>query len=242
MQRIAGVLAALAVVLSISFEGRAAEPGGGQRNASRHFSLNISDPFGQDQNAGNASTTIIPPSTPRPTISTVRMTPLTRNEKARYYLRSTYGPAAFGYTALTTGIKQAQGSVPEWGGGMEGYGRRYASSFGQKAINRSIRIGLQGLLHEEPRYIASGRSSLWSRALYAASEAFWVRKDSGGIRIAYTRFIGNFSAAYISRQWQPDRYHTTGDYLTSGLTSIGLDVAKNIWSEFWPDIRKRIHH
>jgi hypothetical protein len=167
---------------------------------------------------------------------------MTGSEKWHYYLRSTYGPKPFAYSIAGAGIKQAEGSVPEWGGGMEGYGKRFASSFGQKAINRSVRIGLQGLLREDPRYFASGRSDIWSRTMYAVSEAFWVRRDSGGTRPAYTRWIGDFSAAYVSRQWHPDSYHTTGEYLTSGFTSIGIDAAKNIWNEFWPDIRRLLRH
>jgi len=166
---------------------------------------------------------------------------MTGSEKFHYYLQSTYGPRSFAYTALSSGIKQAQGSPTEWGGGLEGYGKRYASSFGQKAINRSIRIGLQSLLHEDPRYQPSGHSGFWNRTLSATGQAFFVYKDQGGTRIGYTRFAGNFGAAFISRQWHPDSYRTTGDCLISGFTSIGIDAAKNVFSEFWPDIRKMFH-
>lgn len=124
---------------------------------------------------------------------------------------------------------------------MEGYGKRFASSFGQKAVNRSIRIGLNGVLHEDPRYFTSGRSGIWGRTLYAVSQTFVAHKDSGGTRIAYSRFAGDFGAAYVSRQWHPDSYHTTGDYLTSGITSVGIDAAKNVFSEFWPDVKRILH-
>jgi hypothetical protein len=239
MQRIPGILSTLAVVcfLAPSIFAETA----GQNDIPSIVTLST-DPAGNNQTANSPPSTInqIPNLLPR--VSTVRPASLTGSEKWHFYLRTTYGPASFGYTALGAGISQAQGSVPEWGGGMEGYGKRFASSYAQKVINRSVRISLQGLLHEDPRYLASGRSGILSRAVYAASEAFWVRKDSGGTRIGYTRFIGDFSAAYVSRQWRPDSYHTGSDYLAAGLQSLGLTAAKNIWSEFWPDIRRLLRH
>jgi hypothetical protein len=242
MQRIAGVLVALAAVFCLSSSVIAAETNSGQNDSPWHFSLNVSDPSGQNQTTGKTQSTQSQTPSALPRVSSVRPTPLTGSEKWHYYLRSTYGPASFGYTALGTGISQAQDSTPEWGQGMEGYGKRYGSSFGQKVVDRSVRIGLQGLFHEDPRFFASGRSGIWSRAVYAASEAFWSRKDSGGTRVGFTKFIGAFSAAYVSRQWHPDSYHTTSDYLTAGLQSIGISAAKNVWSEFWPDIRRLLHH
>ncbi len=214
----------------------------GQPEAPKFFTVFATEPAGPNQaaNSSPSATNQTPGSLPR--VSTVQPAPMTGREKFRYYLRSTYGPKSIGYTIAGAGIKQAEGSVPEWGGGMEGYGKRFASSFGQKVVNRSIRIGLDGLLHEDPRYFASGRSGIWSRALYAVGQTFVVHKDAGGTRIAYTRFAADFGAAYVSRQWHPDTYHTTSDYLTSGLSSIGIDAAKNVWSEFWPDIRRLLHH
>ena len=231
-------LAAICLLASSTF----AETAGQQNDVPRNFRLISSDPGGNNQTTNSSPSTKSQTPNSLPRVATVQPAPLTGGEKFHFYLRSTYGPASFGYTALGVGISQAQGTVPEWGGGMEGYGKRFASSFGQKVINRSVRIGLQGLFHEDPRYFASGRSGIWSRTMYAASEAFWVRKDSGGDRIGYTRFIGDFSAGYLSRQWCPDSYHTTGDYLTAGFESLGIEAAKNVWSEFWPDIRRMLHH
>jgi hypothetical protein len=238
MQQIPGFLM---VFCLLSGSAIAAEYTNGKNNASADFKLFSLDPGSR----GKTSKALRPGSNQPATMlprALLQRTPLTAKEKWQYYLRSTYGPASWGYTALGTGISQAEGTVPEWGGGMEGYGKRYGSAFSQKVVNRSVRISLQTLLHEDPRYFASGRSGIWSRALYAASEEFWVRKDSGGDRIGYTRFIGAFSAAYVSRQWHPDSYHTASDYLTAGLQSIGIDAAKNIWTEFWPDIKRQLFH
>lgn len=225
-----GALLALAFVLSVPLHGA----------DSQLFHFSPDQPVVDDSvaaaNVPGASQT--PRSIPR--VTSAQRKPMTADEKWNYYLHSTYGPRSLAYTAFGAGLKQARGSVEEWGGGMEGYGRRYASSFGQKVIKRSIQHGLGGLFGEDPRYLRSNKSGIFVRALYAATRVLVAQKDSGGTRIAYTRFIATGSASVISRQWYPERYHNAEDYFTSSVTSLGVDAAKNVLNEFWPDIKKML--
>jgi hypothetical protein len=241
MQRILGVFTALAFFFLFSFLLTAAEGDSGQISGPCFFSLHAADGGSRVQSEPNlpSQTNKAPGTLPR--VLAKQAAPMTGSEKWRYYLKSSFRPKSFAYSIAVAGIKQARDSVPEWGDGIEGYGKRLASSFGQKIVSHSIRIGLDGLLHQDSRYFASGRSGIWSRIFYAWGQTFVVRKDSGGKRIAFSRFAGDFGAAYISRQWHPDSYHTTSEYLTSGITSVGVDAAKNVFNEFWPDIKRRIH-
>jgi len=195
--------------------------------------------YNSDPSNTSPTTSQSPSSIPRAAI--VQNSPMNGREKFRHYLRTTYGPGSLGYTAFTAGIAQARGSVNEWGGGMEGYGKRYASSLGQKAVSRSIWQGLGFLMHEDPRYFRSNRSGIGSRTLYAASQSFISHKDSGGTRFGFTKLAGALGGGAISRQWYPDRYHTTEDYLIGGGVSMGWNMARNVFSEFWPDIKRRLH-
>src|SRR5687768_6740253 len=54
----------------------------------------------------------------------VAYSPLTNGEKFHHYLHHTFGPARILRSAATAGINQWMDSNPEWGQGMEGYGRR----------------------------------------------------------------------------------------------------------------------
>jgi hypothetical protein len=125
---------------------------------------------------------------------------------------------------------------------MEGYGKRCGSSFAQKAVKNSIHSGLMEMLHEDPRYFTSNRSGIWKRTEYAIGQTFISHKDTGGTRLAYSRWISGFTASYVAHQWYPHTYHSTGDYLVGGGISFGLDVAKNVWNEFWPDVRRILRH
>lgn len=154
--------------------------------------------------------------------------------KWNLYLKSTYGPLSFGYSLASAGIDQAQDSVPDWGQGMKGYSKRFISGFGKKVVDNSAQFALRNLFHENPRYIASGRSGFLGRMIYAVQQEMISRKDSGGVRIGYTQFIAATTGVVVSRQWQPAAERTAGKYIGAIATSIAWDAALNIVSEFWP--------
>ena len=166
---------------------------------------------------------------------------LTGSEKFHYYLKSTYGPTSFLWTAVGASINQGRDHIPEWGQGMQGYGKRYASAFGQKIIKRSIQDGMGAALHEDPRYHFSERDGIWQRTTWAAAQTFVTHKDSGGIRFAFSRFTAAYASAFIARQWHPEKYRTVDDGLKSGSILIGIDTGMHIFKEFWPDIRRSLH-
>ncbi|MEJ2108314.1 MAG: hypothetical protein P8Z37_00070 [Acidobacteriota bacterium] len=166
--------------------------------------------------------------------------PMTGSEKLNYYAHSTYGFSSFLRSAASAGIKQGTDSIPEWGQGIEGYSARFASSFGRRIIKNSIHQGMGGLLHEDPRYFRSGRSGIWSRSLYAASQTFVSHKDSGETCFAYAHVFGTVSSVFISHTWYPENKRTVEGYASYIATSFGFDAVINIAREFWPDIKRYI--
>ena len=68
--------------------------------------------------------------------------PLTKGERWELYWKSTFfSPGAFFGVVFPAAIDQAGSVPPEWGGGMQGYGKRVASRFGQNLINNTIQHG-----------------------------------------------------------------------------------------------------
>jgi hypothetical protein len=166
--------------------------------------------------------------------------PMTGREKLDYFLVSTFGVPAFLSGAALDGIKQARNTVPEWGQGVDGYGIRVASSVGQRIVRNTIHHGLGGLLNEDPRYYVSGRAGSWDRSLYALSQTFITHKQNGEARFAYTYMAGTVGSTLISRQWYPESNRTAEEYAYSIATSVGFKAVKNLFLEFWPDIKHRI--
>jgi hypothetical protein len=163
---------------------------------------------------------------------------MTGNEKFRFYLKATCGPEAILSGIAGSAIGQARDSAPEWGQGTAGYGKRLGSLFGQKVIKNSFELGIGSFLHEDPRYFASDRSGIWRRTVYAAGRVFAVRKYSGATMPAYSRFIGIAGSVLISSQWHPQSVRTPARYSSDCAISLIMDVAKNIFKEFRPDIKK----
>ncbi len=177
-----------------------------------------------------------------PASATSHYTPLTGSEKWHYYLRSTYGPVAVGKSAVWSAVNQAQDSNPEWGQGMEGYGKRLASKYGQHTIKRSVAQGLGALLQEDPRYFASTNTGFMPRTGHALAWTFITRKDDGGNKFADARIVGTFTGALISRAWHPEGERNVRSGLESGAISLAIDAGWNVFKEFWPDVRRRLHH
>ena len=165
--------------------------------------------------------------------------PMTQGEKINFHLRSSADPASVFASAFSAGISHARNSVPEWGQGMEGYGRRFASSLGRKTVERTTRHGLKILLREDPRYFYSDRHGIKPRTLHAIGEIFVAHKDSGDTRPNYSYFAGIASGIYISRLWRPENSRNSKDFIQDAAVSIGIQSVKNVFTEFWPDIKKK---
>ncbi len=162
--------------------------------------------------------------------------PLTLSEKFRYYLAA-YEPHDFARSAFWAAIAQWRDSTPEWGQGMEGYGRRFGSRLATHTIRRSLQFGIGAIRREDPRYIGSDKTGKWDRTKYVLSRTFLVRNDNGEDTVAAGRLIGAFGAGLITNAWKPSSSNSIADGFQRGGMTIGGDVIMHMLQEFWPEIR-----
>ena len=138
-------------------------------------------------------------------------------------------------TAFSALFNEARNSPHEWGRGIDGFGKRAASSFGQRAVKASVELGVSYWTHENLHYRRIGHGGFWPRVKHAAVTTYWVPRDNGGGQtLAIGRIAGSFSAAMVSRAWMPSRVATFGAGMQSFGGSISLDVGVNLFREFWP--------
>ncbi|MBI1983713.1 MAG: hypothetical protein HYS61_05905 [Acidobacteria bacterium] len=155
-------------------------------------------------------------------------------------MKKTYGPTCWAASASSAGVRQWLDSPPEWGQGMEGYGRRFASSMGRKSIKNSVQFGLGAALREDPRYFPSTRRGFVPRVWHAVSFTFAPRNDSGRRTIGVSRVAGALSAGFASNTWYPDRLSDTSHALSRAGLMLGGDAGMNLFREFWPDFKRAI--
>ena len=146
---------------------------------------------------------------------------LTQKERNKLFVRDLFTPFSFVQTAASAGFGQWRDRPPEWRQGAAGYGRRFASAFGEHVTQETLKFGLASLLHEDNRYVPSGRTRVVSRVLYALESTFQSRDDNGQRQVSYSNIGSMAGASLISRAWQPASSGGVGN----GAVSFGVSVA-----------------
>ncbi len=159
--------------------------------------------------------------------------PMGAKQKFHLSIRSIIDPVSFLTVAAIAGAEQYQNDFPDYGGGIEGYGKRYGAALANH-VSASLlgRAVYPSIFHEDPRYFYKGRGSFRSRALYAMSAAVMTRTDDGRWRFNYSNVLGNFSAAAISNLYYPASDRGASLVLFNGLADTGADAAVNLIREF----------
>jgi len=138
------------------------------------------------------------------------------------------------------GLYQIENENPEFGQGVKGYFKRYASSFADQAIGNMLTEGvLPSLLHEDPRYFRQGKGSVLHRTGYALTRILVTRTDAGTNRFNFSEVVGNSLAVAISNIYYTQDREALDNAQRLGL-QLGTDAISNVLKEFWPDIKHRL--
>jgi hypothetical protein len=164
----------------------------------------------------------------------------TASQRLEDYVTRTIGPRALFNAGVGAGIQHARGAPYAWGGGMDGYGRRYASNMGKRTISNTVQLGVEAMLGQDSRYVASERTGSGARIKDAVKHSFLIRGRDGGRELAVGRIAAALGGGLLSRTWQPDGH----DNVSNGLRSAGISfsgyIGGNVFREFWPDLRRHL--
>ena len=169
--------------------------------------------------------------------------PLTGKERWQLYWKQNFASvgAYFGpfFTALV--LDQAAGSPKEWGGGFEGYGRRFASRTAMAMVQGTLQYSVAAALHEDVRYISSAaQAGFKKRALHAIAYSFVTYDSEGHTTLNVANLSSYYAASAISTTWVPGRNNVALYTFTNGTEQIGLSIPINLLQEFWPEIRHKV--
>ena len=182
---------------------------------------------------------ILPPQ-PGILANTLTAKQLDIHEKFQLRVIETFGIRGLLGSALGSGIAQWAGRPYEWGGGAEGYGLRYGSSFGNAVSRQVFAFGLDSALHEDSRYFPSNESKFGPRLQNAIKQVFIARKDDGTATFAYSRVISAFGSGQLVGTWQPRSNNGVGDGLERGAISLAGDFGYFVMQEFLPFTRNSV--
>jgi hypothetical protein len=166
--------------------------------------------------------------------------PMDRMDKLDYHVKQTVGPLALVGDMAYAAILQEVDTPTEWGQGGAPYGRRLASTAACSGIHSAMAFGLDSALHEDPRYFRSDGGSFWHRTGHAFRGIILTHTDRGTETFSVWRFGSAYGAAYVSNQWYPGRLNTVSLGFAQGSLQLGFDLARNLASEFGPDIKRMV--
>jgi len=169
-----------------------------------------------------------------------KVPPLTAGGKFKLVAKNAFDPAIFPFIGVIALVGQAENSDPEYGQGMEGYGKRYAAAFGDATIGTFMTSAtFPALLRQDPRYYQMGHGGFRRRVFYSIGRIFVTRSDSGHHQFNTSEIVGNLAAAGISINYHPAQERNVPSTLTVWGTDTGWDALSNVLKEFWPDIRRK---
>lgn len=172
----------------------------------------------------------------------VPLEPLTNRQRRQLYIRQTYTTwGIYAKTGLFAVGDQASNSPPDWGDGFGGYGRRFASRFGQFAIQNTLSAAGDYLLQYEPRYERCRCSGGWRRTRHALIRNFVTYdKTERNIRPRIALYAGAMGAGMIASTWKPEPRDPWRNGYQSMLTQAVFGCLSNVIGEFAPDILKKL--
>jgi len=159
--------------------------------------------------------------------------PLTPKLKFKLALRAEIDPIEFAVDAGVAGVEQYHNTFPGYGGGWQGYGKRFGSAYADSAIGAMLGRALFPIwFHQDPRYFYRGTGSTRSRVWYALAQTFVTRGDNGETQPNYSHLLGNFATAGISNVYRAPSDRTFDLTMRDALIVTAGDAAGNLLREF----------
>jgi hypothetical protein len=166
-------------------------------------------------------------------------TPLSARCKFDLFLRTTYSPYTFASAGFQATVAQAQGQWPHYGGGMQGWGKRFGATLADTESRRFIQtFALSTILHQDPRYFPSHKRALISRAWYAITRVAITKNDKGDEAFNTSEFLGALFTSALQNAYYPTDDRSLGDTMNRFGGALSSDAVGNLLREFTPDMKR----
>jgi hypothetical protein len=170
------------------------------------------------------------------------LVPMSVKQRREIYLQQTLAtPGAYMKRMFAAGIDQARGAPSEWGGGLAGYSRRFASREGQFITANSLAALGNAKLQYEPRYDQCQCSGFWPRTRHAIMRNFLTYNHSEQeLRPQWALYGGSFGGGLVSTAWKPHPRNAFAEGGRALLGQAGYGSLLNFFIEFSTDINRKI--
>lgn len=158
--------------------------------------------------------------------------PLTTKLKFHLAFKSSTDPITVAGAAFLAGLEQAGDQYPEFGQGMEGYGKRVGAGYADIVASTFLSGAIfPALFKQDPRYYFQGTGSPRSRILHAVENSVRCKGDNGRWQLNYSNLLGIFGGAAVSSYLYPTKNRATFT-LSAGLIRMGESSLAGVMQEF----------
>lgn len=159
--------------------------------------------------------------------------PMLTKQKYGLAVRTLIDPVTFLTTAGIAGAEQYENVFPGFGGGIEGFAKRYGASYTNHASAELFtRAVYPSVFHTDPRYFVMGTGTKRQRAFHAIGSTLVTRGDDGKRRVNFPQILGEFSAAALSNAYFPENERGVHLVLINGFADLGGNMFDNLIREF----------
>jgi hypothetical protein len=163
-------------------------------------------------------------------------------QREALFIRQTFTtPGIYIKSTLLSLFDQANGTPYEWGGGVQGYGRREASIYARSSIQNVFSTLGNAALQYEPRYDRCRCVGLGLRTKHALIRTFLTyNQTEKELRPQFALYGAALGAGMLSSVWKPKGKLWTEGY-SGVLSQAGYGMLSNWIGEFAPEIRRKLN-
>lgn len=166
-------------------------------------------------------------------------TRLTSRQKFDTFVKRTYSPYTFASAAVSATWAQMWGDYYGYGGGMEGWGKRYGASVANAEVrNLFISLALPVVFKQDPRYHMSRKHGVVPRGWYAGTRVLVTRSDDGRQVFNWSEVLGVLFTSSIQNSYYPRRDRGFGETMQRFSGGLASDATSNLLREFSPEIKR----
>ncbi len=168
--------------------------------------------------------------------------PLSPQCKLDLFLKQTYSPYTFASAAFGATEAQATSQWPHYGGGMQGWGKRFGATLANTESRRFIQgFALSTMLHQDPRYFYSPNRRFFPRVWYSLTRVAITKNDHGDSTFNTSEFLGTLFTSALQNSYYPRHDRSLGDTMNRFSGALSSDAIGDLLREFTPDMKRLFH-
>jgi hypothetical protein len=165
--------------------------------------------------------------------------PLSAHCKLNLFVKQASSPYTFASAGFQATEAHATGQWPHYGGGTQGWGKRFGATLANTESRRFIQdFALSTILHQDPRYFPSHSTTLVSRAWYGATRVVITRNDKGDNTFNTSELLGALFTSALQNSYYPRQDRNFGETMNRFGGALSSDAIGYLLREFTPDIKR----